>query len=93
MVDKTLIQKQSVELTKKLDNPKDFCKNLYVIFNSNVDKKTLANYQRIIPKMGKTFGTPIPVLRIIAVELGKYGQKESSTCFIYFKNTLEKWFF
>jgi len=74
-MDKGTIQKQSVELTKELDNPQEFCKKLYAIFKSNVDKKTLVNYQRIIPKMGKTFGTPLPILRIIAVELGKYGQK------------------
>lgn len=74
-MDKNLIKRKSVELAKKVSTPKEFVKGLHAILLSNVDKKTRANYRRIIPKMGKAFGTPLPVLRIIAAELGKYGQR------------------
>jgi 3-methyladenine DNA glycosylase AlkD len=71
----TSIQKQATQLVGKADNPEEFVKELHNILKVNANPKTQASYQRIIPKMGKSFGTPLPVLRTIATELGKCGQK------------------
>ena len=72
---KETVRDQSIELTKKMHDPKKFLEELHTVLKSNADEKAFANYRRIIPEMGKTFGTPLPVLRIIAAEIGKYGNK------------------
>ncbi len=43
-----------------------------------VDKAATKNYQRIIPDTGKFFGVPLPILRVIAAEVGIFIQKEST---------------
>lgn len=74
-MDKNQIQKQIRGLLQDIKDTNKFSQNLHQLLQSNIDKKIFANYQRIISHMGKTFGAPLPVLRIIAAEIGKYGQK------------------
>jgi len=49
---------------------------LQELFKSFVDKEATKNYQRIIPDTGKFFGVPLPILRVVAAEIGKFIQKE-----------------
>ena len=78
-MDKNEIRARSAELTGKLSRPDEFAKALHLLLEANVDEKAFANYRRIIPEMGTTFGTPLPVLRIIAAEIAKYGKKDPSS--------------
>ncbi len=75
-MDKTLIQKKTKELLEKTDKPKELAKELQGLFKSYVNKEASKNYQRIIPDTGKFYGVPIPILRAIATEIGKFIQKE-----------------
>ncbi|MFH1825003.1 MAG: DNA alkylation repair protein [Candidatus Firestonebacteria bacterium] len=58
---------------------------LHKILQSYADKDTSSCYQTLVPEMGKSFGTPKPVLVIIANELGKYGQKSPKPIFSLLK--------
>jgi len=75
-MDKSQIQKRTKELLEKADKPKEFTKGLQGLLNSYVDRDATKNYQRIIPDTGKFFGVPLPILRVIAAEMGKFIQKE-----------------
>lgn len=75
-MDKTLIQKKTKELLEKAEKPKEFTKGLQELLKSNVDRNATKNYRRIIPDTGKFFWVPIPILREIAAEIGKFIQKE-----------------
>ena len=63
-------------MLEKADKPKEFTKGLQELFKSFVDRDATKNYQRIIPDTGKFFGVPLPILRVIAAEIGKFIQKE-----------------
>ncbi|NOR77255.1 MAG: hypothetical protein GQ523_02230 [Methanophagales archaeon] len=75
-VDKSQIQKGTKELLEKAEKPKEFTRGLEELLKSLVDEKATKNYQRIIPDTGKFFGVPLPILRVIAAEIGKFIQKE-----------------
>ena len=75
-MDKSQIQKRTKELLEKVDKPEEFTRGLQELFKSFVDKEATKNYQRIIPDTGKFFGVPLPILRVVAVEIGKFIQKE-----------------
>ena len=75
-MDKILIQKGTKELLEKADKPKEFTKELQEILKCYVDKEATKNYQRIIPDTGKFYGVPKPVLWVIALQVGKFIQKE-----------------
>ncbi|OYT53856.1 MAG: hypothetical protein B6U72_04515 [Candidatus Altiarchaeales archaeon ex4484_2] len=75
---KTLIQKRTKKLLEKAENPKEFTKGLQELLESYVDGDATKNYQRIIPGTGRFFGVPIPILRVIAAEIGEFIQKEST---------------
>ena len=77
-MDKSQIQKRTKELLEKADNPEDFTRGLQELLQSYVDRDATKNYQRIIPDTGKFFGVPLPILRVIAAEIGKFIQKEPS---------------
>ena len=64
IMDKSQIQKRKKELQELL--------------KSFIDKEATKNYQRIIPDTGKFFGVPLPILRVIAAEIGHFIQKEPS---------------
>ena len=76
-MDKQLIRERIDELLEKVENSKEFVKGLEELLESHVDLEATENYRRIIPKTGKFHGVPIPVLRVIAAEVGKFIQKES----------------
>jgi 3-methyladenine DNA glycosylase AlkD len=65
-------------LLEKVDKPKEFTRGLQELFVSCVDKEATKNYQRIIPDTGKFFGVPLPILRVVAAEIGNFIQKEPS---------------
>jgi len=72
---KTLIQKRTKELLEKAETPEEFTKGLRELLKSYVDRDATKNYQRIIPDTGKFFGVPLPILRVISAEIGKFIQK------------------
>jgi len=76
--DKLLIQKRTKKLLEKVKKPKEFIKGLQELLKSYTDRAATRNYQRIIPDTGKFFGVPIPILRVISAEIGKFIQKEST---------------
>ncbi len=75
-MDKSQIQKRTKELLEKVETPEEFTKGLQELLKSNVDRGATKNYQRIIPDTGKFYGVPLPILRLVAAEIGKFIQKE-----------------
>jgi 3-methyladenine DNA glycosylase AlkD len=75
-MDKSQIQKRTKELLEKVEKPKEFTKGLQELLKSYVDRDATKNYQRIIPDTGKFFGVPLPILRVVAAEIGNFIQKE-----------------
>lgn len=75
-MDKSQIQKRTKELLEKADKPEVFTARLQELLVSYVDKDATKNYRRIIPDTGKFFGVPLPILRVVAAEIGKFTQKE-----------------
>ena len=75
-VDKIQIQIKTKKLLGKAEKPKEFIKGLQELLKSYVDEEAAKNYQRIIPDTGKFYGVPLPVLRVISAEIGKFIQKE-----------------
>ncbi len=75
-MDKSRIQKRTVKLLEKAEKPKEFTKELQELLKSYVDKEATKNYQRIIPDTGKFYGVPLPILRVVAAEIGKFIQKQ-----------------
>ena len=75
-MDKPLIQNKTKELLEKAAEPKEFTKGLQQLLKSYTDREATRNYQRIIPDTGKFYGVPKPVLWVIALQVGKFIQKE-----------------
>ena len=75
-MDKSPTQKRTKELLEKAEKPKEFIKGLRELLKSLVDEEATKNYQRIIPDTGKFFGVPLPILRVIAADIGNFIQKE-----------------
>lgn len=75
-MDKSLVQKRTNKILEKVDKPGEFKKELQVLLKSLVDEKATKNYKRIIPDTGKFYGVPKSILWIIALEIGKFIQKE-----------------
>jgi len=75
-MNKEALRQASAALADKLSQPEEFVAALHCLLKAQADEKAFANYRRIIPKMGTTFGTPLPVLRIIATEIARQGKKE-----------------
>ncbi len=75
-MDKTSVQNKTKELLEKANRPREFIKGLQELFKSLIDKEATKNYKRIIPDTGKFYGVPIPILRVISAEIGKFIQKE-----------------
>ena len=75
-MDKSQIQKRTKELLEKADNPEEFTRGLQELLESYVDRDATKNYQRIIPDTGKFFGVPLPILRVVAAEIGKFIREE-----------------
>ena len=75
-MDKSQIQKRTKELLEKAEKPTEFTTRLQELLVSYVDTDATKNYQRIIPDTGKFFGVPLPILRVVAVEIGNFIQKE-----------------
>ena len=75
-MDKQALRQASAALTDKLSQPDEFVAALHRLLEANADEKAFANYRRIIPEMGTTFGTPLPVLRVIAAEIARQGKEE-----------------
>jgi 3-methyladenine DNA glycosylase AlkD len=84
-MDKTLIQNKTKELLKKADKEKEFVRGLQEILKCYVDKEATKNYQRIIPDTGKFYGVPKPLLWVIALQVGKFIQKEPTKVEILLK--------
>jgi 3-methyladenine DNA glycosylase AlkD len=75
-MDKLQIQNGTKQVLGKAEKPKEFIKGLQELLKSYVDKEVTKNYQRIIPDTGKFYGVPLPILRVMAAEIGKFIQKE-----------------
>ncbi len=75
-MDKSQIQKRTKKLLEKADKPEEFTKGLQELLKSYVDREATKNYQRIIPGAGRFFGVLLPILRVVATEIGKFIQKE-----------------
>ncbi|MDI6885961.1 MAG: DNA alkylation repair protein [archaeon] len=70
-----LLQERTKKLLEKSETPEEFTKGLQELLKSNVDRDATKNYKRIIPETGKFYGVPLPILRLIAAEIGKFIQK------------------
>ena len=77
-MDKSQIQERTKKLLEKTDKLKEFTSGLQKLLKLYVDREATKNYQRIIPDTGKFYGVPLPVLKIISAEIGKFIQKEPS---------------
>jgi len=77
-MDKSQIQERTKKLLEKTDKPKEFTRGLQKLLKLYVDREATKNYQRIIPDTGKFYGVPLPILRIISAEIGKFIKKEPS---------------
>ena len=75
-MDKSQIQERTKKLLEKAEKPKEVTKGLQELLKSYVDRDATKNYQRIIPDTGKFYGVPLPILRVVAAEIGKFIQKE-----------------
>ena len=75
-MDKEALRQASAALAGRLSQPGEFVAGLHRLLETHADEKAFANYHRIIPEMGTTFGTPLPVLRVIAAEIARQGKKE-----------------
>ena len=75
-MDKEALRQASAALVGKLSQPEAFVAGLHRLLEAHADEKAAANRRRIIPEMGTTFGTPLPVLRVIAAEIARQGTKE-----------------
>ncbi len=75
-MDKSQIQTRTKKLLEKAEKPKEFTRGLQELLKSFVDEEATKNYQRIIPDTGKFFGVPLPILSVIAAEIGRFIQKE-----------------
>jgi len=75
-MDKSQIQEKTNKLLEKTEELKEFTKALQELLKFNVDIDATKNYQRIIPDTGKFYGVPKPVLWVIALQVGKFIQKE-----------------
>ncbi len=75
-MDKSQIQERTKKLLEKAKTPEEFTKGLQELLKFYVDRDATKNYQRIIPDTGKFFGVPLPILKVIAAEIGKFIQKE-----------------
>ena len=75
-MDKSQIRKRTKELLEKAEKPKEFTEGLQELLKSYVDRDATKNYQRIIPDTGKFFGVPLPILRVVAAEIGIFIPKE-----------------
>ena len=75
-MDKSQLQERTKKLLEKAEKPKEFTEALQQLLKSYIDRDATKNYQRIIPDTGKFYGVPIPILRVISVEIGKFIQKE-----------------
>jgi len=84
-MNKTQIQEKTKKLLEKAGKPKEFTKELQELLKSYVNKEATKNYQRIIPGTGKFFGVPIPILRVISAEMGKFIQKEPTKAEVLLK--------
>ncbi|MEW5759700.1 MAG: DNA alkylation repair protein [Candidatus Thermoplasmatota archaeon] len=82
---KNKIQSQLKELLKETNKPEEFVSRLHRILQAYSDEELSSSYRNLVPEMGKAFGTPKPVLVIIADELGKYGQKNPQPIFSILK--------
>ncbi len=74
-MDKSQIQEKTKKLLEKSEKPKEITKGLQKLLKSCVDSEATKNYQRIIPDTGRFYGVPLPILRVIAAEIGKFIQK------------------
>ncbi len=74
-MDKSQIQKRTKELLEKAKNQEEFTRELQERLKSYVDVEATKNYQRILPDTGKFFGVSLPILRVVAAEIGNFIQK------------------
>ena len=59
-----------------MEKPKEFTRGLQELLKSYVDRDATKNYQRIVPDTGKFLGVPLPILRVVAAEIGKFIREE-----------------
>lgn len=79
--EKDLVQGKAKELLEKVTEPEGFARGLQALLRLASDGQRQSSYRTIVPQMGENYGTPIPVLRIIASELGKFGQRNPDQIF------------
>ena len=77
-MNKSLIKTKTIRLLQNVDFPDKLIKGLQELLKSYVDEQATENYQRIIIDTGSFYGVPKPILWIIATEIGKFIQKDSS---------------
>lgn len=74
-VDKNAIRARMTGLLKQVDEPGAFDAGLHDLLRSLGSEERAAGAQQYIPGMGKSYGVPLPALRVIAAELAKWGQR------------------
>jgi len=70
------IRKRMREVLRKVDDPLEFTRGFQGLLKSFVDEEATRNYRRIIPDARKFYGVPMPVLGVMASEVGKFIRNE-----------------
>lgn len=76
--DKSQAQERTKRLLGEVEAPGEFTRGFQCLLKSYVGRDATKNYQRIIPDAGKFYGVPLPILRVVAAEMGKFIQKDPS---------------
>lgn len=80
-VDKNLIRAQVTRLLEHMGEPWAFEEGLHDLLRSLGSEEQAASAARFIPGLGKSYGVPLPALRIIAAELVKWSQRHPVEAF------------
>jgi len=84
-VNKDLIRTQVARLLERVGDPQSFDAELHELLRSLGSEEQAAGARLYIPGMGESYGVPVPVLRIIAAELTKWGRRHLTEAFALVK--------
>jgi len=74
-MDDDVLRREMSHLLEMVDDPEAFVAGLHALLRRASDAERQASYQRVVPDMGKSYGTPIPALGIIAAAIGRHGRE------------------
>lgn len=75
-MNETSVQKQVQELSQKINQPRQFVKELELLFKFWGNEKAVVESKRTIPNISKIFGVSFPIQDVIALEISKLGASD-----------------